>query len=89
MSIRILLEQNYPNPFNATTNIRYRINRAGFVSLIIYNALGQEIEKPVNQYQASGAYSVKFNAGNLPSGVYFYKLRCGSFAKVNKMLLLR
>ena len=59
------------------------------MNLIVYNAIGQEVEVLVNQHQSIGKYTVQFNANNLPSGVYFYKIESGNFTKVNKMLLLR
>lgn len=83
------LFSNYPNPFNPSTQITYQIPEDGFVSLIVYNSLGQIVKKLVERNQAMGKYSVTFNAENLPSGVYFYKLHAGEFKKVNKMLLLQ
>ncbi|VAX15716.1 hypothetical protein MNBD_IGNAVI01-2834 [hydrothermal vent metagenome] len=83
------LSQNYPNPFNPTTTIAYQIPNDGFVNLVVYNTLGQVVSTLVNEYQTSSKYSVQFDASNLPSGVYFYRLESGSFIKVNKMLLLR
>jgi type IX secretion system substrate protein/trypsin len=80
---------SYPNPFNPTTTIAYQIPTDGFVNLVVYNTLGQVVSMLVNEHQTSGKYSVQFNASNLPSGVYFYKIESGSFNKVNKMLLLR
>ena len=65
---------NFPNPFNPTTKISYQIPKNGFVNLIVYNAIGQEVEVLVNQHQSIGKYTVQFNANNLPSGVYFYKI---------------
>ncbi|MCF6270499.1 MAG: T9SS type A sorting domain-containing protein [Melioribacteraceae bacterium] len=84
-----LLYQNYPNPFNPSTQLSYQIPKDGFVSLVVYNTLGQVVSTLVNEHQTSGKYSVQFNASNLPSGVYFYKIESGRFTKVNKMLLLR
>jgi len=83
------LFQNYPNPFNPTTIIAYQIPEDGSVNLIVYNTLGQVVSTLVNKHQTSGKYSVQFDASNLPSGVYFYKLESNNFVKVNKMLLLR
>lgn len=80
---------NYPNPFNPTTTIAYQIPKDGFVNLVVYNTLGQVVTELVNEHKESGKYSVQFNASNLPSGVYFYKIESGNFTKVNKMLLLR
>jgi hypothetical protein len=68
------LFQNYPNPFNPSTTIGYKLSKPGKVSLIIYNILGQRLEKLVNEEQASGEHQVTFNAKNYPSGIYFYRL---------------
>ena len=81
--------QNYPNPFNPSTTINYSIKEDGLVKLIIYNILGQEVRAHVNEFQNAGTYSVHFNSGNLPSGVYFYRLISGSYSETKKMILLR
>jgi len=83
------LAQNYPNPFNPTTNISYSIKEAGFVSLKVYDVLGREVATLVNENQTPGVYTVPFNASNLSSGMYLYRLETGSFVKVNKMMLLK
>jgi alpha-glucosidase (family GH31 glycosyl hydrolase) len=83
------LMQNYPNPFNGETKIEYRIGEAGKVSLKVYDVLGEEVQTVLDEYQGAGIYSVKFNGGNLSSGVYFYKLSAGSFSVIRKMILLK
>ncbi|MBU0476133.1 MAG: T9SS type A sorting domain-containing protein [Bacteroidetes bacterium] len=83
------LMSNYPNPFNPTTQISYQLPENSFVNLVVYNSLGQKVEELVNQHQSSGKYTVKFNAANLPSGVYIYKLQAGEFSNVKKMLLTK
>ncbi len=83
------LEQNFPNPFNPTTTITYYLPSAQQVKLSVFNALGQQIAVLVNARQTAGAYSVKFDAHNLPSGVYFYRLQNGHRQMVKKMLLIR
>jgi hypothetical protein len=83
------LKQNYPNPFNPATNIEFDIAKTGHVNLIIYNSIGQEIKTLVNQDLAAGSYRVDFNAGNLPSGTYFYRLTAGDFVKTNKMVIVK
>jgi len=87
------LKQNYPNPFNPETIIDYCVETTREsslpVELTIYNALGQKVRLLVNEKQEAGVHSVKFDGADLPSGVYFYKLKAGSFVQVRKMLLLR
>jgi len=89
LPIDYTLEQNYPNPFNPSTVISYRIPNSEFVTLKIYNLLGKEITTLVNKAQPSGAYKINFNASNLTSGIYFYKITAGSFSEVHKMMLLK
>ncbi|MBK6771596.1 MAG: T9SS type A sorting domain-containing protein [Ignavibacteria bacterium] len=83
------LYQNYPNPFNPTTNIEFAIPKDNFVSLKIYNLLGKEIMSLLNEFKQAGSYSVTFDAANYPSGVYYYKIKSGSFVQVRKMVLIR
>ena len=83
------LSQNYPNPFNPTTMIKYSIPKSGIVTLKVYNMLGQEVSTLVNQEQKSGNYSVNFNADNLASGVYMYRIQSGDFSLTKKMTLLK
>lgn len=84
-----MLSQNYPNPFNPITSIQYGISRRQFVALKIYNVLGREITTLANEVESPGNYEVKFNATNLPSGIYFYRLQAGSFVETKKMILLK
>jgi len=83
------LSQNYPNPFNPTTTIKFSIKNSGKVKLAVYNALGQQVALLLNQEMEAGKYKVKFNASNLASGVYFYRIQSGKFTAVKKMLLLK
>jgi endo-1,4-beta-xylanase len=83
------LEQNYPNPFNPTTNITYSIVKSDKVKLAVYNILGNEVAVLVDGTKAIGTYTVSFDALNLPSGVYFYKLETGNKLLVKKMMLLK
>jgi photosystem II stability/assembly factor-like uncharacterized protein len=83
------LYQNYPNPFNPTTTINYQIPVSGLVQLKVYDLLGREIAVLVNEVKSEGLYSVDFDAGNLPSGVYIYSLRVNDFAQNKKMTLLK
>jgi len=84
-----VLEQNYPNPFNPTTTIKYNISELSFVTLKVYDVLGNEIATLVNQEKPIGTYEITWNAENLPSGIYFYQLQAGSFVEIKKMVLLR
>ena len=84
------LEQNYPNPFNPSTNIKYTISSRQFVTLKIFNSLGEEIETLVNEFQDAGVHSKLYIVNStLPSGVYYYQLKAGSFVETKKMILLR
>jgi len=83
------LYQNYPNPFNPTTTINYKISELGFVTLKVYDVLGNEIETLVNEEKSSGSYEVDFDASGLTSGIYFYKLQTGYFIDTKKMILLK
>ncbi|MFC2094152.1 T9SS type A sorting domain-containing protein [Bacteroidota bacterium] len=88
------LYQNYPNPFNPTTKIKFTIPSVGAyrntpVQLIVYNVLGKEVATLVNSEQISGTYSVTFDASDLSSGIYFYKVTSGNFSQTKKMILLR
>jgi thermitase len=80
---------NYPNPFNPSTTINYQIPEDGFVNLVVYNSLGQEVVILVNQNQTMGKYSIKFDATSLPSGIYIYRLQAGDFSSTRKMLLAK
>jgi len=83
------LEQNYPNPFNPGTIISFSIPNSGFTQLKIYDALGTEINSLVNEYKQSGNYDIEFNAENLPTGIYFYRLISGNYSDTKKMILLK
>ena len=83
------LSQNYPNPFNPTTKIEYSLIEASRVRLSVYNSLGQEVMNLVDNHQAAGKYLVDFNATNLPSGIYFYRLQSEKFTAVKKMMLVK
>jgi photosystem II stability/assembly factor-like uncharacterized protein len=84
-----LLEQNYPNPFNPTTTIGFSLQYKSNVKITILNAIGEEVAVALNEEREAGFYQVEFNAANLPSGVYFYQLRVGSFIDTKKMILLK
>jgi hypothetical protein len=93
------LGQNYPNPFNPTTTINYSIPTSSFVTLVIFDVLGNEVVTLINEEKPEGVYEVKFSTAggssftrevnNLTSGIYFYRLQAGSFAETKKMILLK
>ncbi len=91
------LSQNYPNPFNPSTNIKFQISELGFISLKVYDILGNEIATLVNEEKPAGSYEIEFSTslmhqsagGGLPSGIYFYQLKAGNFIQTKKMLLIK
>lgn len=83
------LMQNYPNPFNPSTIIDFDIPSSGYAQLKIYNVNGKETAVLVNEFKPAGYYSVEFNGGEFPSGVYYYKLEINGFTQVKKMLLVK
>ncbi|MCB0730758.1 MAG: T9SS type A sorting domain-containing protein [Ignavibacteriae bacterium] len=95
LTTKFELSQNYPNPFNPTTTIKYSVPNVASsyssskVELKVYDILGREIKTLVNQKQKPGSYEVSFNANELSSGVYFYKLQSGDFVQTKKMMLLK
>ena len=83
------LDQNYPNPFNPVTAISYQLPERHFVVLDIFNMAGKKVSNLVGTHQDAGYYTLKFNASELPGGIYFYRLRAGSFVQTRKMLLIK
>jgi hypothetical protein len=83
------MSQNYPNPFNPSTVIKFSIPEQAFVKLAVYDVLGREIAFLENEIKSAGIYSVRWNAENIPSGVYIYKITAGNFEKTMKMILLK
>ena len=83
------LLQNYPNPFNPSTSIQYAISSRQFVTIKIYGLLGNEIATLVNEEKPAGSYEVEFSGTTLPSGIYFYQLKVGSFIQTRKMILMK
>lgn len=83
------LSQNYPNPFNPVTKIKYAIKQSGMVTLKVYDALGRNVSTIVNQNQSPGTYEAIFDASNLTSGIYFYKIETGNYAETKKMMVLK
>ena len=89
VALKYELSQNYPNPFNPETRISYTIAKPGHVKLAIYNVLGQKVATLVDEFKAASTYRVTFDASDLTSGVYFYRLDVGDYSKTMKMMLLR
>lgn len=83
------LSQNYPNPFNPSTKISWQSSIASWQTLTIYDLLGNEVAILVDEYKPAGSYEIEFNASGLNSGIYFYRLKAGSFTESKKMILLR
>ena len=90
------MNQNYPNPFNPNTTIKYSIpfvassfRSSVNVTMKVYDILGKEVATLVNKEQQPGSYAVKFNASDLPSGMYVYRINAGNFSDVRKMILLK
>ncbi len=82
-------KQNFPNPFNPSTNISYEISEDAFVTIKIYNQIGQELTTLVNNFKTIGRYSLEWNASSFPSGVYFCKIQAGKFSNTQKMILTK
>jgi hypothetical protein len=83
------LMQNYPNPFNPTTIIKYALPKEAHVTIKVYNALGQEVATLINQNVDAGYHEINFNASNLASGMYIYRIQAGNYVAVKKMMLLK
>jgi hypothetical protein len=83
------LGNNYPNPFNPSTTIEYTIAQSGRVELAVYNSLGQQVRTLVSDHQTAGQHKIEFNANDLASGIYYYKIKSRSFSQVKKMLLIK
>ncbi len=84
-----LLYEAYPNPFNPTTTIRYQLSKAGKVNLVVYNTRGREVTTLVNMHKSAGSHQVEFTAGDLSSGIYFYRIQIGAFTDTKKLILLK
>jgi hypothetical protein len=83
------LFQNYPNPFNPETIINYSLAKSGRAKITVYDLIGRQVAILINENKPEGSYSVKFTAGNLPSGVYFYKLESGNYSAIKKLVLIK
>jgi hypothetical protein len=83
------LHQNYPNPFNPTTKIKFEIPKSSFVKLIVYDILGREVTKLVNEKLTTGIYETEWDGNTLASGIYFYKLVANDYSETKKMLMIK
>jgi hypothetical protein len=83
------LEQNFPNPFNPSTQIGFNLLNDGFVSLKVYDITGKLVSIPVSEYMNAGFHEISFNASQLSTGTYFYKLVSGNYSDVKKMILIK
>jgi outer membrane protein assembly factor BamB len=83
------LEQNFPNPFNSTTNLRYSIPQSGRITLTVYDLMGRDVAVLLDRYQEAGSYDLIFQADDLASGIYFYKLTSGHYMATKKLILLK
>jgi hypothetical protein len=83
------LHQNYPNPFNPVTNISFSLPKNSFVSLQVFDLLGREVAPIVSEEMSAGIYCKQWNAANMSSGVYFYRLQAGTYVNVKKLVLLK
>jgi hypothetical protein len=80
---------NYPNPFNAQTSIRFDVPQRSRVQITVFNIMGQEVARPVDDVYAPGRYRVLFDARGLPSGMYLVKMSAADFTKISKMMLVK
>jgi hypothetical protein len=83
------LSQNYPNPFNPVTKIAFSLPKNSDVKLVVFDILGREVATLVNDYRTAGTHSIEFNASNLASGVYLYRIEAGDFKDVKRMMLVK
>ncbi len=86
---RFTLNQNYPNPFNPTTVLSYTLKTDGRVKLTVFNLVGQSVQVIVDEYQTAGYHEYSFDASDLPSGIYLYKLQVGDYSSVKRMTLVK
>ena len=85
----LTLSQNYPNPFNPSTSIRFDVPVSGFVSLRVYDLLGEQVSTLANEERTPGSYVVRWEAAGLPSGIYFYRLSANGYVETKKLILAR
>lgn len=88
-TINFGLEQNYPNPFNPNTTISFSLAKSSFVTLEIFNSLGEKMATLVNKQKSMGFHEVKFDASKLASGIYLYRIQAGKYSQFKKMLVVK
>jgi hypothetical protein len=86
---KFYISQNYPNPFNPVTEITFGLPKDEFVTIDIYNSIGQKVITLINEYKSAGSYNIQFDGQNYASGLYIYKIKAGSFTETKKMLLTK
>lgn len=87
--MNFLLSQNYPNPYNSGTSIKYSVGKRQYITLKVYDVLGNEVAILVNEEKPAGNYKVDFNAANLKRGIYFYSLQSGTQIQTKKMVFIK
>ena len=87
--VRYNLYQNYPNPFNPNATIKFDLSKASHVRILIYDAVGRQVDELVNSELKAGTYKAEWNASQFASGVYFYKMISGNFVSAKKMMLIK
>ena len=83
------LYQSYPNPYNPSVTIQYDVPKEEYVRIVVFNTLGQQVATLINERRMPGRYSVTWNAQNVPSGAYWYRMTAGEFNETRKMVLLK
>jgi hypothetical protein len=83
------IDGNYPNPFNPHTSIRFGLPHASDVNLTVYNLLGRKVTELINEHRPAGVHIAVWNAENIPSGLYFYRIQAGEYKGMGKMLLVK
>jgi hypothetical protein len=89
MALQFSLAQNYPNPFNGATVISFQLAASSMVSIKVYDVLGRLVATLVNEYRRQGVHTVRWDAGGMSSGVYFYQIRSGSFLETKKLVFAK
>jgi hypothetical protein len=86
---RFFVAQNYPNPFNPSTSIEYGLPKSAFVTIAVYNSLGQEISRLTNEQQVAGVHRISFNGSGLASGIYYFRISAGELSRTQQMVLIK